>query len=97
MEQEREQALKLIRSFLNIQDGANYIPRSVISAIVSIADTPDDKMQSICLETLCEISLYNIELVAHCAGLKSVNFFFFFPFVCLFVFFFFPFVSLLIY
>ena len=75
MEHEREQSLKLVRSFLTIPGGAQLIPKSAVSALVAIAETPEDKMNSIALETLMEISLQNLELVAHAGGLKPVCFF----------------------
>jgi len=80
MEHEREQSLKLIRSFLTIPGGAQLIPKSAVSALVAIAETPEDKMNSIALETLMEISLQNLELVAHAGGLKPVCFLFIFSF-----------------
>jgi hypothetical protein len=72
MEHEREQSLKLIRSFLTIPGGAQLIPRNAVSSLVAIAEATDDKMNSIALETLMEISLQNLELVAHAGGLKPV-------------------------
>jgi len=73
MEQEREQALKLIRSFLNVPGGHRFIPNNIISCLIAIADTPEDKMYSICVETLCELVLFLPEQVVHLGGLKSVT------------------------
>lgn len=81
MEHEREQSLKLVRSFLTVPGGAKLIPRTAVSALVAIAETAEDKMNSIAVETLMEISLQNLELVAHTGGLKPVpiSFLSFFP------------------
>jgi len=54
---EREQALKLIRSFIDIPDGIKYMPIGVMRAIVSIAEQADEKLRPICLETLAEFGI----------------------------------------
>lgn len=53
---EREQALKLLRSFYEIKGGISEISKSVVSAVVSLAEHSGDKMSSICVETLAEMS-----------------------------------------
>jgi rapamycin-insensitive companion of mTOR len=57
---EREQVLKLLRTFLDVPDGIKFIPLGVTRAIVSIAEQSDDKLRNICLETLAEISTNKI-------------------------------------
>ena len=74
MEHEREQSLKLVRSFLAVPGGASLIPVNTITALVAIAETVEDKLHSIAIQYLLEISLNNIELVAHAGGLKPVSF-----------------------
>jgi len=54
---EREQVLKIIRTFSDVPDGTKCIPLSVMRAIVSIAEQHDEKLRNICLETLAEISM----------------------------------------
>ncbi|KAI9140964.1 Rapamycin-insensitive companion of mTOR, N-term-domain-containing protein [Paraphysoderma sedebokerense] len=71
-ELEREQSLKLIRRWISIPNAAEIIPASIIRVLVSIAEYPDDKLRMICVETLCELSLYNIRVVSHCGGTRSV-------------------------
>ncbi|KAG5518348.1 hypothetical protein PMAC_003145 [Pneumocystis sp. 'macacae'] len=56
---EREQALKLLRSFYEIRGGIFKISKSVVSAIVSLAEHSGDKMSSICIETLAEMRSRN--------------------------------------
>ncbi|KAM3580575.1 hypothetical protein VKS41_007236 [Umbelopsis sp. WA50703] len=51
---EREQALKLIRAFVD-NEGLAYVPQSVVRALVAIAEQASDKLRNICLETLAEI------------------------------------------
>ncbi|KAJ3087070.1 hypothetical protein HK102_011873 [Quaeritorhiza haematococci] len=69
---EREQALKLVRAFLDVQDGWTLIPQSVVRTVVAIAEQNDDKFRNICIETLCELAVRNVEVCALCGGLKIV-------------------------
>lgn len=55
---EREQALKFVRSFLDVKDGVQEISRAVLSTIVSVAEHTEDRLRSICIETLAEICRY---------------------------------------
>ena len=54
---EREQVLKIVRTFSDVPDGTKYIPLGVMRAVVSIAEQYDEKLRTICLETLSEISM----------------------------------------
>jgi rapamycin-insensitive companion of mTOR len=54
-EWEREQAIKLIRTCMELPNGASAIPESMTRALVAIAEQPDDGYRNICLETLCEL------------------------------------------
>ncbi|KAG4301192.1 hypothetical protein PCK1_002502 [Pneumocystis canis] len=67
---EREQALKLVRSFYEIKNGIFEISKSVVSAIVSLADHSGDKMSSICIETLAEMLVLDPALVIATGGNK---------------------------
>lgn len=51
---EREQAIKLVRAFVD-NDALPFVPRSVVRALVAIAEQTSDKLRNICLETLAEI------------------------------------------
>jgi hypothetical protein len=53
-ELEREQAIKLIRAFLDFSNGIS-IPQSIVSILVSMTEQPDDKLRVIIFETLAEI------------------------------------------
>jgi len=52
--------------------GADLAPRGIVTTLVAISETPDDKMASVCLETLCELAFYNIELLSMCRGVRTV-------------------------
>ncbi len=52
---EREQAVKFIRSFLDVKDGVEEISRAVVRTLVAVAEHVDDRLRSICIETLAEI------------------------------------------
>ncbi|KAG4305949.1 hypothetical protein PORY_000859 [Pneumocystis oryctolagi] len=67
---EREQALKLVRSFYEIKDGIFEISKSVSSAIVSLAEHSGDKMSSICIETLAEMLILDPALIVASGGNK---------------------------
>ncbi|KAJ3208873.1 hypothetical protein HDU67_006498 [Dinochytrium kinnereticum] len=69
---EREQALKLVRAFVDGSGGAGIVPHSIVRTLVAIAEQPDDKFRIVALETVCELAVVNIEVVALCGGLKSI-------------------------
>ena len=52
---EREQALKLVRSIIDMPGGVDLIPQSLVRTIIAIAEQSDDKLRNVSLETLCEI------------------------------------------
>lgn len=65
---ERVQALKVIRRIMEV-DGSQ-MPTSLVRSIVAIAGHKDDNMRRVCLETLRELALVNIEIVAEANGVK---------------------------
>eukprot|EP00002_Diphylleia_rotans_P005434 TRINITY_DN1456_c0_g1_i3.p1 TRINITY_DN1456_c0_g1~~TRINITY_DN1456_c0_g1_i3.p1 ORF type:complete len:936 (-),score=158.70 TRINITY_DN1456_c0_g1_i3:822-3629(-) len=69
-EQERLQALKLVRRMMEID--CKLISRAVIQSLISIAEHPDDNFRRVCLETLCEITVRNPGVVAYCNGLRTI-------------------------
>lgn len=69
---EREQAFKLLRAYCDLDGGVLCIPRSLVSLVVVIAENADDKFKLIALQTLCELTLRNVALVAACGGLKVI-------------------------
>lgn len=79
---EKEQALKLIRHFLTIENGCDNLSIGVIKSIISIIElkTDDNDINNnissgfklICLETICEISLLKPELIFHSGAFKII-------------------------
>ncbi|GBC19604.2 hypothetical protein RIR_jg41870.t1 [Rhizophagus irregularis DAOM 181602=DAOM 197198] len=67
---EREQVLKLLRTFSDVPGGTKLIPLGVMRAIVSIAEQPDEKLRNICLETLAEIMIREPKIVTSCGGMR---------------------------
>ena len=58
-ELEREQALKMIRAFVDYSNGI-ALPHSLVSLLVSLAELPDDKLRTVILETLAELGSITI-------------------------------------
>ncbi|TPX50488.1 hypothetical protein SeLEV6574_g00869 [Synchytrium endobioticum] len=69
---EREQALKLIRTWIDVPAGAAIIPQSLVRMLVALAEQSDEKFRGISAETLCELAVRNPELVALSGGLKVI-------------------------
>ncbi|KAJ3033210.1 hypothetical protein HDV00_006653 [Rhizophlyctis rosea] len=57
---EREQALKLVRTLLDIPGGVELLPQSIVRTIIAVAEQSDDKMRNVSLETLCEFGMINV-------------------------------------
>lgn len=57
-EPEREQALKLVRAFIDYE-GLQYINQNVVRAVVAIAEQTDCRLRNVSLETLAELGMYN--------------------------------------
>jgi hypothetical protein len=74
---EKEQALKLVRQFVNVENGADNLSIGAIKSLVALIQHENsaneyglsyeipESFKSICLETICEISLFKPELVFH--------------------------------
>lgn len=56
-ELEREQTLKLIRSFVEY-NGVKHVKQGIVRAVVAIAEQQDSKLRNIALETLAELGKY---------------------------------------
>ncbi|KHJ32007.1 putative cytosolic regulator pianissimo [Erysiphe necator] len=69
---EREQALKFIRSFLDVKDGVKEISRAIIRAIASVAEHTEDRLKSLCIETLAEIMVRDPGLLVAAGGLRPL-------------------------
>lgn len=70
---EREQALKLVRSFLDVKDGVREISRAIVRALVSIAEHREDRLRNICIMTLVEILIKDPSLVFAGQGIGVLN------------------------
>ncbi|KAL8371243.1 hypothetical protein RB595_001200 [Gaeumannomyces hyphopodioides] len=70
---EREQALKFVRAFLDVKDGVRELSRAVVRTIAAVAEQPEDRLRSICLETLAEILIKDPPLLVSCGGLGSLS------------------------
>ncbi|KAJ2506728.1 hypothetical protein GGI11_006572, partial [Coemansia sp. RSA 2049] len=53
-QEEREQGLKFIRWTMRYDESLWLLGPPVLKALMSVSEQADDKMRSICLETLCE-------------------------------------------
>ncbi|KAH9215700.1 Rapamycin-insensitive companion of mTOR, N-term-domain-containing protein [Leptodontidium sp. 2 PMI_412] len=69
---EREQALKFIRAFLDVKEGVKEISRAVVRTISSVAEHTEDRLKSICIETLAEIMVRDPALVVSSGGLRPL-------------------------
>ncbi|KAL6304381.1 Rapamycin-insensitive companion of mTOR, N-term-domain-containing protein [Sparassis latifolia] len=78
---EKEQVIKLIRSVVEIgserrtprssmSSGTVPLSEAVMRAFISIAEYPEDPFKFICLQTLTEILLIDIELMARTGGIR---------------------------
>jgi rapamycin-insensitive companion of mTOR len=68
-EPEREQTLKLIRSFIEYR-GVKYINQGIVRAVVAIAEQQDSRLRSIALETLAELTILDVSLTVRSGGLR---------------------------
>ncbi|EKD14855.1 uncharacterized protein L3040_003928 [Drepanopeziza brunnea f. sp. 'multigermtubi'] len=69
---EREQALKFIRAFLDVKGGVKEISRAVVRTISSVAEHTDDRLKSICIETLAEIMVRDPALAVSSGGVRPL-------------------------
>ncbi|KAI0052718.1 hypothetical protein FA95DRAFT_1553382 [Auriscalpium vulgare] len=78
---EKEQVIKLIRAIVEIGSqrrdphntacsGTVPLSEPVMRAFVAVAEQPDDPFRSMCIQTLAEILLIDIELVAKAGGIR---------------------------
>ncbi|KAI9064633.1 hypothetical protein FKP32DRAFT_1648919 [Trametes sanguinea] len=78
---EKEQVIKLIRAIVDIGSerhsapsgvGTGCVPLSdaVMRALIAVADYPEDPFKPICIQTLTEILLIDIELMARTGGVR---------------------------
>ncbi|KAI0166292.1 Rapamycin-insensitive companion of mTOR, N-term-domain-containing protein [Xylariaceae sp. FL1272] len=70
---EREQALKFVRAFLDVKDGAREISRALVRTIAAVAGHIEDRLRPICVETLAEILLRDPALLIASGGLPPIS------------------------
>lgn len=70
---EQEQAVKFVRAFLDVKDGAYEISRAVVRSLVAVAETYDDRLKDICLLTLAELLMKNTELVVSANAMSTLT------------------------
>lgn len=70
---EREQALKLVRTWIAVPEGgAQCLPKSVVACILSVVGS-EDKLAPLCLETVYELAIFNLPLLADAGGIHVVR------------------------
>ncbi|GME93799.1 unnamed protein product [Ambrosiozyma monospora] len=69
---EREEALRLLRVYLQIEGGADIMPLGCVRSIVSVIENIDDSLRIAAVETLCEICLLKAELAYKANGIKTL-------------------------
>jgi hypothetical protein len=52
---DREQAFKLIHSIMETKDGCVYLPKSIVSLLVAVAEQQDDQMRLYALLIVAEL------------------------------------------
>lgn len=67
---EREQAIKLMRKFINYSFGFN---KSLIQAIISCIEKSDDNLKYIAIETLLELCFIYPKYVTECQGIRVLE------------------------
>jgi hypothetical protein len=70
---EREQALKFVRAFIDVKDGVREVSRAIVRTIAAIAEAPEERLRSICLETLAEILVQDARLLTSSGGLGPLS------------------------
>lgn len=64
--EERDYTVRVVRACLDVVDGAQYLPQSVVRVLVAIAEQPDDRLRCIAIETLCELSVRHAKTAVFC-------------------------------
>jgi len=70
---EREQALKFVRAFLDVQDGVQELSRAVIRVIVAVAEHSDDRLRNIATLTLSEILVLDPARLVDAGGMGTLT------------------------
>lgn len=70
---EREQALKFVRAFLDVQGGIHELSTSVLRTVVSMAEHHDDRLRNMSLLTLLELLIRKSSMVITSGGMASLT------------------------
>lgn len=70
---EREQAVKLVRSFLDVKSGVHELSQSVVRSLVAVAEHNDDNLKDICLLTLAEVLTKHPSLLVTAGGMSTLT------------------------
>ncbi len=70
---EREQALKFVRTFLDVKDGVRELSRAIVRTIAAIAEHSEDRLRPICIQTLAEILVRDPPLLIASGGLAPLS------------------------
>jgi hypothetical protein len=70
---EREQALKFVRAFLDVKDGARAVSRAVVRTIAAVAEHGEDRLRPMCIETLGELMVRDPALLVAAGGIGPLT------------------------
>jgi rapamycin-insensitive companion of mTOR len=69
---EREQALKFVRSFLDVKDGVQELSSAVLRTVVSVAEHHEDRLRNMAILTLAEILVRDPSLISSVGGFSPL-------------------------
>lgn len=67
---ERLEAVKLVRKFIDTEGGTELLNLGTVNAIVAVAETPEDPLRNLALETICEVSVLYPEIAYKGQGIR---------------------------
>eukprot|EP00516_Mucochytrium_quahogii_P006077 CAMPEP_0203753544 /NCGR_PEP_ID=MMETSP0098-20131031/7298_1 /ASSEMBLY_ACC=CAM_ASM_000208 /TAXON_ID=96639 /ORGANISM=" , Strain NY0313808BC1" /LENGTH=1723 /DNA_ID=CAMNT_0050644191 /DNA_START=914 /DNA_END=6081 /DNA_ORIENTATION=- len=67
---ERMEALKLCRRIMTLE--CSMLPRGIVRSLVAIANHSEDPFRNVVLETLRQLAIRDITVVAQCGGIRSM-------------------------
>ena len=70
---EREQAMKFVRSFLDVKDGVKELSVGVIRTVVAVADHNDDRLRNIATLTLAEVLVRDPARLVAAGGMGTLT------------------------
>ncbi|KAK9458200.1 Rapamycin-insensitive companion of mTOR, N-term-domain-containing protein [Dipodascopsis uninucleata] len=70
---EREQAIKFIRHYLEIPGALSELSLGVVCALTAVAESREDRLQSVALETLTELFIFDPQKVSQAGGVRVLS------------------------